>query len=153
MVSVAFLFLTISFLSLKDRTIALGSSSCALQNNNVEFTLSTASHSASNSTSSCSLQQCITTSANNQTCSLSPTPCFNYRTANNISYCAPAIDCPVLQPCNNVTYSCASNDSVCIVNSCCSPTAVCLPLLTTNFCPRGKRSMLRNRSKGKGTVT
>ncbi|CAF1415661.1 unnamed protein product [Adineta ricciae] len=137
MVSIAFFFLIITFLSLKGRTIALASSSCASQSNNVEFTLSTASHSASNPTSSCSLQQCITTSANNQTCSLSPTPCFNYRTTNNISYCAPAIDCPVLQPCNNVTYSCASNDSVCIVNSCCSPIAVCLPLLTTNFCPRG----------------
>ncbi|CAF1530276.1 unnamed protein product [Adineta ricciae] len=153
MAFVAFLFLIISFLSLKDRTIALASSSCVSQSNNVEFTLSTASHSASNPTSSCSLQQCNITSSDNLTCSLSPTPCFNYRTANNISYCAPAIHCPVLQPCNSVTSTCASNDSVCIVNSCCSPTAVCLPLLTTNFCIRGKKSMLRNRSKGKGTVT
>ncbi|CAF1183189.1 unnamed protein product [Adineta ricciae] len=143
MASIVFLFLIVSLLSLKDQTAASLSYSCAYRNTSVQFTLLTSAHSASNSASSCSLQQCNGTSADNQTCSLSPTPCFDYRTMNNISYCAPGVDCSVLQPCDNVTHSCASNDSVCIVNSCCSPSAVCLPVLTTEFCSRGKATTFR----------
>jgi hypothetical protein len=63
------------------------------------------------------------------------TPCFNYRTANNISYCAPASLCTILEPCNNVTRGCSSNTSVCVINSCCTPAAVCLPLIWTELCP------------------
>jgi hypothetical protein len=70
---------------------------------------------------------------------LSSTPCFDYRTLNNSRYCAPAILCSILESCNNITYTCASTTSICIVNSCCSLQAVCLPLLTTNFCPIGNK--------------
>nr|ACD54707.1 unknown [Adineta vaga] len=116
--------------------------SCYENNITVKFELSTANHSASNPASSCSLQQCNVTSIDNQTCSLLPTPCFNYLTINNTSYCAPAIQCSLLEVCDNVTYSCVSNNSICIINSCCSLSAVCLPLLATNYCKRGENQHL-----------
>ncbi|CAF1192688.1 unnamed protein product [Adineta ricciae] len=101
----------------------------------VEFTLSSSSHSAWNSVSYCSLQQCRSNINNdNITCVLSPKPCFDYRTPNNASYCAPGISCSILEPCNNTAYRCTSSTSICITNSCCSPRAVCLPLLWTSFC-------------------
>lgn len=77
---------------------------CQDKNLTVQFSLSTSNHSASNPALNCSLQQCSFTSIDNQTCSLSPTPCFNYQTRNNLSYCAPAIQCSLLELCDNVTY-------------------------------------------------
>ncbi|CAF4305241.1 unnamed protein product, partial [Rotaria magnacalcarata] len=101
--------------------------------NAVEFTLSSSDHSASKTTLNCSLQKC-NVSSNENTCRSSTTPCFDYRTLNNISYCAPGILCSILAPCNNVTYNCTSITSVCVINSCCSPQAVCLPLASLEFC-------------------
>ena len=124
------------------QTTLLRNYSCHENDISVEFTLSTSTHSASNPTSNYSIQQCNINSTDNNTCSLSPTPCFNYQTINNISYCAPAIECSILEACDNVTYSCRSNDSICIVNSCCLSSTVCLPMLATNFCPRGKNKHL-----------
>ncbi|CAF0882767.1 unnamed protein product [Adineta ricciae] len=111
--------------------------SCLKNNADVEFTLSISAHSASNPSSSCSVQQCNITTFDSSNCRRSPTPCFYYYTINNSSYCAPAIQCSLLELCDNVTNSCSSYDSICIVNSCCSPSAVCLPLLTTKFCLQG----------------
>jgi hypothetical protein len=110
---------------------------CNNSNQFVELTLSSSFHSAWNSSSNCSLQQCLLTSTNNNNCQWSPTPCFDYRTFNNSRYCSPAIQCSILEECNNITLTCASNTSVCIVNSCCSPRTICLPLSSTNFCPLG----------------
>ncbi|CAF3684658.1 unnamed protein product [Rotaria socialis] len=109
--------------------------------NTVEFTLSSSDHSASKPTLNCSLQKC-NVSSNENTCLSSTTPCFDYRTFNNISYCAPGILCSILEPCNNVTYNCASNTSVCVINSCCSPQAVCLPSASLDFCRSGKNTSL-----------
>ncbi|CAF3979030.1 unnamed protein product, partial [Adineta steineri] len=75
-------------------------------NATIQFTLSSSSHSASNSTSSCSLQQCNTSLNNNDNCRSSSTPCFDYRTINNISYCAPGILCSILERCDNITQTC-----------------------------------------------
>ncbi|CAF1439522.1 unnamed protein product [Rotaria magnacalcarata] len=107
--------------------------------NAVEFTLSSSDHSASKTTLNCSLQKC-NVSSNENTCRSSTTPCFDYLTLNNISYCAPGILCSILAPCNNVTYNCTSITSVCVINSCCSPQAVCLPLASLEFCTTGKHA-------------
>jgi hypothetical protein len=103
----------------------------------VKFTLSSSSHSASQSSSNCSLQRCNMTLINDNRCRSSPTPCFDYHTSTNYSYCAPGILCSILEPCNNTTYTCASITSVCVINSCCSPRAMCLPLSWTTFCAAG----------------
>ncbi|CAF3577643.1 unnamed protein product [Rotaria sp. Silwood1] len=68
----------------------------------------------------------------------SSTPCFYYFMLNKTSYCAPGILCSILEPCNNITFTCASATSVCVVNSCCSPQAVCVPWSATNLCKTGK---------------
>lgn len=111
---------------------------CNENNNTVQFTLSLSAHSAWEPTLNCSLQQCHVSLNNNNNCRSHSTPCFDYRTFENISYCAPGILCSILETCNNITYTCTSNTSVCIVNSCCSSQPVCLPLLSVNFCPLGK---------------
>ncbi|CAF3560960.1 unnamed protein product, partial [Rotaria sp. Silwood2] len=109
----------------------------------VEFTYSASDHSAFNSTLNCSLQQCYANPSNTSSCLLSPTPCFAYRTLSNITYCAPGIQCSLMEPCNNITYTCTSNISVCIVNSCCLPQAICLPVSWTNFCKSGTKIQLK----------
>ena len=99
------------------------------------FSLFSSSHSAWNSSSTCSLQQCYANPDTNSSCRSSVTPCFDYRMSNNNRYCAPGILCSILLPCNNGT--CPSTSSICVVNSCCSPQAVCLPLFATNYCVIG----------------
>ncbi|CAF1124332.1 unnamed protein product [Adineta steineri] len=115
--------------------------SCSENNVSIEFTLSLSSHSAWNSTSYCSLQQCNVDSNNNNSCRSSSTPCFDYRTINNISYCAPGILCSILERCDNITQTCSSNNSMCVVNSCCSSQPVCLPLLAAQMCERGTNTL------------
>ncbi|CAF0858351.1 unnamed protein product [Adineta steineri] len=122
---------------LLSQTTQLPDYSCSENNVSIQFTLSSSSHSAWNSTSNCSLQQCNVNSNNNNNCLSSSTPCFDYRTINNISYCAPAILCSILEECKNVTQTCSSNNSICIINSCCSSQAVCLPFLATFMCKTG----------------
>ena len=108
--------------------------SCYENNSTVTFTLSSLDHSAQQTSTNCFLSTCNESSSNNSSCLSSLTPCFAYRSWNNTRYCAPAIDCSILTPCDNVTNQCASNTLVCIVNSCCSPQAVCLPLFVTEIC-------------------
>ncbi|CAF1535531.1 unnamed protein product, partial [Rotaria sp. Silwood1] len=115
---------------------------CNENNNAVEFTLSSSPHSAWQPTLSCSLPQCDASLNDNNKCRSSSTPCFEYIAVNTTSYCAPGALCSILKPCDNATYSCASNTSVCIVNSCCSPQTVCLPLSWTSFCKLGKDMLL-----------
>ncbi|CAF3989465.1 unnamed protein product [Rotaria sp. Silwood2] len=108
---------------------------CNQNNLSVKFTLSRSFHSAWNLASECFSPQCDIPS-NSYTCRSSSTPCFNYRTFTNKGYCAPGILCSILEPCNNITFTCSSNTSVCI-STCCSPKAVCLPLLWTSYCLSG----------------
>ena len=103
----------------------------------LHFTLSASSHSAWQSSTNCNMSQCPMNASYDNGCRASSTPCFDYRSLNNTSYCAPAVDCSILESCNNITHDCASNSSVCVNNSCCSPQAVCLPLSATNFCKSG----------------
>ncbi|CAF2132567.1 unnamed protein product [Rotaria magnacalcarata] len=107
------------------------------KNVSVEFTLSSSPHSGSQPALNCSLTQCSSGSNNPIDCLQSSTPCFGYRNINNMSYCAPGILCSILESCNNINYSCTSNTSVCVVNSCCSPQAVCLPVSLVNLCKSG----------------
>ena len=120
-----------SYLSLNTQT---PSYSCYENNSSITFTFSFADHSAEQASRNCLLSRCNVSSSNNSTCLASLTPCFDYRSWNNTSYCAPAIDCSILTPCDNITNQCASNTSVCVVNSCCSPQAICLPLFATEIC-------------------
>ncbi|CAF3692936.1 unnamed protein product [Adineta steineri] len=92
---------------------------------------------SASSTSNCSVPQCNVFSNDKNIYISSSTPYFDYRTLNDSSYCAPNIPCSILEPCNNVTYECASNTSVCIINSCCSPQAVCLLLSLTELYKSG----------------
>lgn len=94
-------------------------------------------HSAENLISNCSVQKCNGSNNTSGVCRSSSTPCFEYRAMNNISYCAPGILCTILEPCDNITYTCTSNQSICVVNSCCTSQAICLPLFATNFCKKG----------------
>ncbi|CAF0921377.1 unnamed protein product [Adineta steineri] len=110
------------------QTTQLPNYSCTENAVSTQFILSSSSHSAWNSTSNCTLQQCNTSMNDNNNCLSSSTPCFDYRTINNISYCAPGILCSILERCDNITRTCSSNNSVCVINSCCSSQAVCLPL-------------------------
>ncbi|CAF3894183.1 unnamed protein product, partial [Adineta steineri] len=119
------------------QTTQLPNYSCTENNASVQFTLSSSSHSASNPTSYCAVQQCNTSLNGNDNCRSSSTPCFDYRTINNISYCAPGILCSILERCDSITQTCSSNNSVCVINSCCSSQAVCLPFLATYMCKTG----------------
>ena len=110
---------------------------CVESNDTVEFTLSPSTHSAWEPMSNCFLQQCLLSVNNNNSCRSSTTPCFEYQTHDNTSFCAPGILCSILPPCNSTTYSCGSPDLVCVVNSCCSPQEVCIPIIWTNFCDLG----------------
>ena len=108
---------------------------CSENNFTIEFALSLSSHhSAWQPTTNCSLKTCNISSNNNSSCRYPLTPCFDYRTSNYTSYCTPGILCSLLEPCDNITHSCASNTSVCIINSCCSLQTVCLPLPLTSLC-------------------
>ena len=66
---------------------------------------------------------------------ISSTPCFDYRSINNQQYCAPASVCSLLQPCHSSNHTCPSNSFVCVINSCCQPRNVCLPIEWTTLCP------------------
>lgn len=107
---------------------------CYESNSTVTFTLSSLDHSAQQTVTNCLLPRCHVSLSNNSSCLSTLTPCFEYRSSNNTRYCAPAIDCSILTPCDNVTHQCTSSTSVCIVNSCCSPQAICFPLLATEIC-------------------
>ncbi|CAF0977204.1 unnamed protein product [Adineta steineri] len=112
----------------------LSNYSCSENDISIQFILSSSAHSAWNSTSNCSLQQCNISLNGNNNCLSSSTPCFDYRSINNISYCAPGILCSILETCDNITQTCSSNNSVCVINSCCSSQAVCIPFLATQIC-------------------
>ncbi|CAF1578477.1 unnamed protein product [Adineta steineri] len=118
------------------QTTQLPNYSCSENNVSIQFTLSSSSHSAWNQTSNCSLQQCDISSNGSNSFLSSSTPCFDFRTINNISYCAPGILCSILEACDNITQTCSSNNSICVINSCCSPQAVCLPVSATQMCER-----------------
>ncbi len=106
--------------------------------------MSSSPHSGLYSASNCSVQECNVSSSDNDSCRSSSTPCYDYRSFSNISFCAPGILCSILETCDNITYTCASNTSLCIVNSCCSPQAVCLPVLSTTFCKGGTDALQSN---------
>ncbi|CAF1050114.1 unnamed protein product [Adineta steineri] len=135
--SIIVLFFTIFLSSVRGQTTQLPNYSCSENNVSIQFTLSSSSHSAWNQTSNCSLQQCNMSLNGNNDCLSSSTPCFDYRTINNISYCASGILCSILERCDNITQTSSSNNSICFNNSSCSSQVVCLPLLATQMCERG----------------
>jgi hypothetical protein len=119
------------------QTTAVPNYICGDDSGDVQFTLSVTAQSAWQPLTNCSVPQCNISASNDNSCRSSSTPCFNYLTFNGVNLCAPAVLCSILEPCDNNTYTCASNTSVCVVNSCCSPQAVCLPLTSATFCSSG----------------
>ena len=111
------------------QTIHSSSYTCDQNDFTIKFRLSSSSHSSWDELSNCALSPCITTNDRSRSSQIS---CFDYRTIDNISYCAPASLCSILEPCDNIT--CTSNTSVCIVNSCCQTKTVYLPLKWTSLC-------------------
>ena len=130
-----FSYCTINYLNsniyLGQTTTQSSSYTCPVSDVTAQFSAvtSTYSHSALNIQASCSIAQCQST---DDSCRNSQTPCFNYQTQNNVGYCGPAVDCSILQPCND---TCSSNQSVCVMNTCCQPAGRCLPLYLTTLCP------------------
>ncbi|CAF1435886.1 unnamed protein product, partial [Rotaria sordida] len=84
-----FLSLTIFISNLIGQTIGQSNYFCSANGSDIEFTLSSSSHSAWESTINCFLAQCNVDSSNNNSCRSSATPCYDYRTMMNISVCAP----------------------------------------------------------------
>ncbi|CAF2171415.1 unnamed protein product [Rotaria magnacalcarata] len=126
-------FLIVSVIRIQGQTTQVPTYSCRETNHEAIFTLSQSFHSGWNLRSECSLPICGVVSSSAD-CRSSSTPCFSYRTVTNETFCAPAILCSLLKPCNNSAYTCSSDRSVCIITSCCVPQAVCLPLPLTDFC-------------------
>jgi hypothetical protein len=114
---------------------------CYESNFTVGFTFLSSSHSAWQPSSNCFLPLCSVNAINNNSCRSSSTTCFEYRTVSNVSYCAPGALCSLLVPCNNITGECASNTSVCIINSCCAQQAVCLPFSLIGLCSSGNGTL------------
>ena len=119
---------------------------CSANRSQITFTLLNGSHSAKDSTANCRLSTCLESSNANVDCRTSRTPCFEYQHVNGTSYCAPAVQCSILAPCDEVTNRCTSTKSICVVNSCCTPNHVCLPISLINTCPptRSKLQRLEN---------
>lgn len=114
------------------------SQSCRVNSAAFDFSPTSSNHSAWQPATNCSLSQCSSSFSLNNNCRSSSTPCFDYRTVNNTSVCAPAVLCSLLEPCNNITNQCASDNFVCIINSCCTTQAVCLPVSAASLCTPGK---------------
>ena len=133
-------FILSQYQRIKGQTTQAPNYSCNESDSVVTFSLYSSSHSARGPTSNCTLPQCRIVSSNSSSCRASSTPCFDYRTIDFSRYCGPAVLCSILEPCANITFACASNTSKCVINSCCSPRAVCLPLLLTNLCIPGNHT-------------
>ena len=106
---------------------------CQRDDYSIGFGLPSSVHSAYNPSTNCFLSQC---SNQSDSCRPSPTLCYIYRSPDNQTYCAPGSLCEIVEFCNTSSYRCSSNTSVCILNSCCSPKAICLPLVWTTLCPK-----------------
>ncbi|UJR17843.1 hypothetical protein I4U23_004742 [Adineta vaga] len=145
--------LSVLFVCIKGQTTQIPNYYCNQTNETVEFTLSSLVHSAWNPMTNCSLSRYIGSSTNNNICQSLSTHCFDYHTSNNTSLFAPAIECSILEACDNITYTCVSNTSVCIINSCCSAQTVCLPLSVTNFCISGNMSATASSTTSSMTTT
>ncbi len=91
--------------------------------------------------SSCSVDLCILNNTSNNsstnnssgsiTCPNIPL-CYNFYTSLNTSICAPQVVCSLFDPCTTAK-KCATNTSVCVINTCCS-APVCIPLALTSSC-------------------
>lgn len=81
--------------------------------------------------SSCSVSICGASSgASSGGCSGS-TPCFNFQSTNE-TLCAPQVQCSLFDVCISGT-RCATNTSICIINSCC-PQPICMPRALGSAC-------------------
>ena len=123
---------------LVDQIISTQTYTCNTTDRMASFSLSFSSHSVWDSRINCSLDLCNRNSYGNVRCHNASTPCFRYQNSHGNQYCAHAILCSILQPCNNSHYSCTSINGRCVVNSCCSPHQVCSPLSWTSFCEHGR---------------
>lgn len=87
--------------------------------------------------SGCSVDLCElvnkTNGSNSSSSSCSqPPPCYRFESSTNLTFCGPQVICSLFDTCISGT-RCASNTSVCIVNTCCS-VPICMPLSLTASC-------------------
>lgn len=115
-------------------TIQSSNYTCRETDVNLQFTIVQTNHSAWQPATSCARSLCDIISNDESSCRSYSAPCFAYQSLNFGRMCAPAFLCSVLEPCNQVNFSCSSNSSICVINSCCSPQAVCLPSTSIKYC-------------------
>ena len=108
---------------------------CSVNYSTINLELLSTPHSGWEPLSNCSLSLCNFGSSNitNSSCLTPSASCFDYRSRNNTSYCAPGAICSLMEPCN-MTGECSTNTSVCVINSCCASRKVCLPLQWISLC-------------------
>ena len=122
--------------------------SCSTSGATLTLQYTSSSYSAWDPALNCSVSLCSMNSNNNSSSCLTPSmPCFDFRTINNTSYCAPGSLCSLLELCDNQTGGCTSNTSVCIINSCCSLQRVCLPLYWTTLCTSSNNTTISSTSE------
>ncbi|CAF3497383.1 unnamed protein product [Rotaria socialis] len=81
--------------------------------------------------SSCTVPICgVSNGGTSGSCSGSA-PCFNFQSANE-TLCAPQVQCSLFDLCISGT-RCATNTSICILNSCCSQP-ICMPRALASAC-------------------
>ena len=60
--------------------------------------------------------------------------CYRFEASDGISFCSTALSCGILVPCDR-NKQCASEELVCVVNSCCLEP-VCIPIkVARHLCP------------------
>ncbi|UJR17210.1 hypothetical protein I4U23_004105 [Adineta vaga] len=82
------------------------------------------------SSSNCKVDQCTLNNPNGN-CSAANT-CYRFETSKNKTVCAPQANCSLFDVCT-AAKTCASNNSVCVINSCCA-APICMPIALTSVC-------------------
>ena len=101
---------------------------------NIQLSVAQSNHSAWQPATACARSPCDVISDDETSCRSYSAPCFAYQSPNYGRICAPAFVCSVLEPCNQTTFTCSSNASICVTDSCCSPQAMCLPWTSLKLC-------------------
>lgn len=123
-----------SFTYLDQVIIESSTLTCPVNSSSINLEITYSNHSGWAPAQNCSLVACTWISLSmSSNCSAPTITCFQYQTANNTIYCAPAALCSLMEPCD-VNGQCSLLTSVCVINTCCNASSVCLPLEWTNLC-------------------
>ncbi|CAF3971986.1 unnamed protein product, partial [Adineta steineri] len=100
------------------------------------------------SSASCMVDSC-SSGGQGGSCSLSSL-CYSFQTSKNKTVCAPAANCSWFDACSS-TKTCASNNSVCVVNNCCL-TPICMPVPMTAVCSSISNATTNSTNSGTSTI-